>query len=647
MPRSRVEASSYRIRCAVWGGVVALFNVLPNHALPTHEVFGGEPVVEVGSLSSGNPDAGTHDASSLKGFDLEGRLHQFHQHPETKAVVCVFLSVDCPISNGSLPTLNRFASKYRRSGIDVYGVISDPLITRARAIEHKAEYRLRFPVLFDASGALQRRLSATHTPHAFVLDARQSVTYNGAIDNTYVKLGSRRRAATEHYVQEAIRAAIRGRAPAVAFSPPIGCRIEVPADDAPSLDVTYSRDIAPIVSAHCVQCHRPDQAAPFPLLTYKDVSRHALQIVEVTRSRFMPPWKPAPGFGHFRNEQRLTTQEIALLDEWATDGKAEGDPVDLPAPRTFPPGWRLGTPDLILDMTDEFRVPADGPDIHQYYVLPSRLRDNRLVNAIEFQPGTPSVTHHAAFFLDTNGQARRRDAADPESGYRGFGGPGFPHNGTLRSWLPGMSPRVLPRGTGRLIRRGSDIIVEVHYHSSGKVEQDHFKLGLHFAPRAAKQLVVELQVLNKRLRIPAGDRNHRHRAEYVLPVKTTLLDVVPHMHLLGKEMKVTAILPDGRIEKLIWIKEWDFNWQSQYTYVDPVVLPKGSRIVVDAWYDNSAENPLNPHSPPIDVYWGPESNDEMDICHFQCICDSVEELTTLVADHERFSFEQMKLQRQR
>lgn len=572
----------------------------------------------------------------LKGVDLDGRLRHFGERNKTKAIVVVFLSLECPISNSYVPILCQMSSKYRRRGVEFYGVISDPSVTRADASVHRLEYHVSFPVLFDGSGELRRGFSATHTPQAFVLNAHGSLRYQGAIDNQYVKLGTKQERATKHYLDDAIQSTLLGKRPSVVRSNPIGCHLEEAPHPSSNSHISYTRDIAPIIQANCTTCHRAGQSAPFPLLTYLDVAKRAKQIVEVTQSRYMPPWKPAPGFGHFRDEQRLTEHEMALIKAWTKDGRPKGDSADLPICIPQTNKWRLGPPDQILRMREVHHVPSSGPDVRQYFVIPSRLKEDRLITAIDFHPGAPKAIHHASFFLDTKHAARKLDEADPDPGYRGFGGPRITPQGTLQSWFPGRSPQKLPKGTGRLLPRGSDIVAEIHYVCTGKPEHDRSVIALYHAPKSARHLIEEIQVANKRINIPAGASRHHERASYTLPVDTILLDTTPHMHVLGREMKVTATLPDDSITPLIWIKEWDFNWQSQYAYAEPVRLPKGTRIDVDAWYDNSAQNPLNPNSPPQDVQWGADSTDEMLICHFQCTCKSRDRLVELIADYKRY-----------
>lgn len=569
----------------------------------------------------------------LKGVDLQGRVHHFGERNDSRLVVATFLATECPISNSYLPVLGQMAVKYRRRGVEFYGIISSPSVTRDQACSHRETYRIAFPVLFDTSGRLRRELNPTHTPQTILLDCSNHSLYRGAIDDKYVELGTKKEVASQNFLQDAIEAALAGTKISVAETRPIGCRMEDPPDRSKSGDVTFCRDIAPIIQTNCASCHRPGEAAPFSVLTYEEVAAHAQQIAEVTESRFMPPWKPEPGFGRFLDERWLTQYEIDMLRAWAKSGMPEGDPAELPPPVKFTTGWRLGEPDAVLEMGETFEIGATGPDVRQYFIIPTQLSENRLISALDFRPGAPQVVHHASFYLDSSGQGRRLDARDPEPGYRGFGGPGFLTGGTLRSWLPGMTPRQLPNGMGRLVPRGSDLVLEVHYQRTGKVEHDRSKVGLYFASRSARQMVEEIQLTDKLLEIPAGAKRHRVHVTYKLPAEVVLLDVAPHMHVLGKEVKATAVRPDGTVEPLIWIKDWDFDWQSQYAFAKPIRLPKGTRLNVDAWYDNSTSNPLNPNSPPKTVYWGEDSTDEMLICHFQFTCDSLRDLQTLANDY--------------
>lgn len=560
--------------------------------------------------------------------------------PECRGTAVIFLSTQCPISRSSIPVLKKLHTTYRKQGVPLYGVICSPGVTRAEALQHRTEFAIDFPIIFDTSGELRRLLQPTHAPQAFVISSKGRILYSGQIDDRFSDIGQRRDAARTHYLKEALQATIEGHKVPIPKTTPVGCRLEELPTPSNTTLVTYHRDIAPILSAQCAACHRDGEAAPFTLLSYDDACQHAAQIVEVTQSRFMPPWHPTPGFGHFQNERRLTDHQITLIQQWVAAGKPAGNPADEPPRATFTTGWQLGEPDLVLRMDQAFALSESGPDVHQHFVLATGIKRNRLVSAVEFRPGNPRVVHHACFYVDDTGSARKLDAEQAGFGYGGFVGPGFPNTGALRSWLPGMSPQRLPDGMGQPLAGESDLVLEIHYQRSGKPETDQSTVGIYFAPPTAKQAVAELQVMNKSLVIPAGEKRHRHIASYTLPQAATLLDAAPHLHLLGREMKATATKPDGTIVPLIWIENWDFNWQGQYLYVTPVSLPEGTRIDVEAWFDNSAENPLNPHSPPQTVTWGEQTQEEMAICHFRYVCNSPQELWRMNQHHAAYSQDQ-------
>lgn len=570
----------------------------------------------------------------LKGIDLDGRLHRIGDSPKTRAIVFVFISTQCPVSNGYIPRLNAIA-KRQGTETEFYGVISDSSVTRREACAHRKKFGIRFPILFDASGELSALLQPTHLPHAFVLSCKCEIAYSGMIDDWYAELGRKKVKTTKHYLEDAIESVTRDQVPKVSKTTPIGCLTETATPGKITHAVTFTRDIAPIVFANCTTCHRKGEAAPFPLVTYRDVARHGRQIAAVTKSRFMPPWKPMPNFGHFVGERRLSKREIALIAAWVKAGKPYGDAADLPPTPTFSTGWQLGKPDLILKMKQRYQLPAGGEDQFRQFVIPTGVAKTRLVAAVEFRPGNARVAHHASIFLDNSGTARKLDAAMPGYGYSRFGGVGFIPSGSLGNWLPGSTPLRLPKGTGRLMPARSDLVLQMHYQCTGKVEFDQSTIGIYFADSSARRVVSEFQVLNSQLKIPAGAKRYKQHAELRLPVGLTLFDAAPHMHLLGREMKVTARLPTGKKLPLIWIKDWDFNWQGQYMFRKPLRLPKGTRILVDAWLDNSSSNPLNPSSPPKTAYWGEQTDDEMPLCQFRFTTRSRRELLIMNQHYRR------------
>jgi mono/diheme cytochrome c family protein len=376
--------------------------------------------------------------------------------------------------------------------------------------------------------------------------------------------------------------------------------------------VTYHRDIAPILQANCQECHRPGGIGPFSLLTYADAREHAAAIRAMTAARIMPPWKAAPGFGEFADERRLSAEQIATVTRWLEAGTPEGDPKDAPPPRQWVEGWTLGNPDLVLDAGAAFSVPATGRDIYRDFVLPFYSEEERWISAVEVAPGSSEVVHHVVLYLDPEDQARAKDAADPGPGFTVFGADaGFSPALWLYGWAPGALARRLPEGSAWRIPPHTRIVMQVHYHPHGHAVKDRTQIGLYFAKGPVDKRVRASVVGSTDFVIPAGAARHPVSAELTLPMDITLLALWPHMHQIGKEMKLTATLPDGREEPLVWLPAWDFNWQLIYTLKKPLPLPWGTQISLQALYDNSAANPFNPNRPPRTVRFGPQTTDEM------------------------------------
>ena len=372
---------------------------------------------------------------------------------------------------------------------------------------------------------------------------------------------------------------------------------------------TFNQDIAPILYQNCATCHRPGEVAPFSLLTYQDAAKRASLIALVTEKRYMPPWKPEPGYGNFEHERRLTDRQIALLGDWAKAGAPEGEGPIPPAPQ-FASGWQGGEPDAVLTFPEQFRIAGDGRDTFQCFVLPTNFDKDVYIGAAEFRPGNARIVHHALVFLDPSGQARQMAKANGGSSYPCFGGARVAGGGLILGWAPGAAPLPVEPGISRVIPKGTDIVVQVHYHPSGKAEVDQSSLGLRLSSPPTKGVAMMI-VLNQRLYIPAGESNYVVKASMVMPQDGELWGITPHAHYLGKEMKVNARLPDGTVKPLIWIKDWDFNWQGQYRYKEPILLPKDTRIEMEYSYDNSTANPQNPSNPPVAVRWGEQTTDEM------------------------------------
>ena len=582
-------------------------------------------------------------------MDLNGTIHSLEQNDSRRVRAFVFVSTECPVSNGYIKTLNELHTKIAKSGkaAEFFGVVSDPTVTRTQAAKHFAEYKAELPILFDASGLLAQALKPSHVPEAFVLDRDNKLVYRGAIDNSWEAIGRRRPKAEKEFLADAITLASSGKSVVVAETKPVGCLFEMPPKGDEKAKVTYSRDIAPIIQTRCLNCHREGQVAPFALADYDQTAKRAKQIVSVTQDRIMPPWIPSPGHEKFVAERWLTDRELELFKTWTETGRAKGDDADLPPAPKFAQGWQLGQPDLIVKMAEPFTVPADGPDLLQNFVIPIEIAEDRLVAAIEFHPSNKRVAHHSVLFLDVSGAARKLDKATPEPGYANFGGPGFLPSGALGGWSVGNTPRPLPNGMGRYLKKGSDLVVQMHYHPTGKQETDQSEIGLYFVKKPVAEslkepakLVGSIWMANYEMDIAAGEKDYRRSTTYTLPKDVIMVGVVPHMHLLGKAMKVTATLPDKTVKTLIDIKNWNYNWQDEYYYERPFKLPAGTRLDVEAVFDNSADNPSNPSSPPKRVTWGDGTKDEMLFCFFLLSSEKTEDLIHVVFDNLKHDTQQ-------
>ena len=376
--------------------------------------------------------------------------------------------------------------------------------------------------------------------------------------------------------------------------------------------VTYTKDVAPILFAHCVVCHRPDAIGPFSLMAYDDARQRADLIAAVTAQRAMPPWKPVPGYGRFQGERRLADAEIEVLGRWASTGAVEGERADLPATPVFADDWQLGEPDLVVTIDPVYTVPAGTTNIYRNFAVPVPLTERRWVRAVELRPGSAGVIHHARIMLDSTGRARQLDAADVEPGYDGLmlDHAMFPP-GHVLSWTAGKRPTVVADSLAWPLETDTDLVLQLHLLTGAEPAAVQASVGLYFAESPPTLTPVAVLLNSKAIDIPAGEASHVVQDGYRLPVAVDLLAVYPHMHYLGKQVESVATLPDGSERRLLRIDDWDFDWQDEYRYVEPVHLPEGTMISARFVFDNSAGNPRNPHNPPEPVRFGPQATDEM------------------------------------
>ena len=384
---------------------------------------------------------------------------------------------------------------------------------------------------------------------------------------------------------------------------------------APERSVTFTEEIAPIVFKHCAPCHRPGEAAPFPLLSYDDVKKRSRLIAKVTSEHVMPPWHADESDFVFQDDLRLKPDQIESFRKWFDQGAVEGPASKLPPAPKFSQGWQLGEPDLIVSMSQPFDVPAEGRDIYHSFVIPLDLPEDKWVRGIEFRPSAPSVVHHSLFFYDTTGKAGQMSGRGGAPGFRFLGGDGL-GAGSLGGWALGGIPKFLPDGLAFRLPKGASLLLSTHFHPSGKAEQERSTVGIYFAADPPRDSFTGIQLppafgALSGVDIPAGAAQYTVKDSFELPIDVEAFGVSGHAHYLGRQMKLTATPPGGPVQNLVWIKNWEFSWQENYAYRDFVKLPKGTRLDVTITWDNSTNNLNNPSHPPKRVRWGPQSEDEM------------------------------------
>ena len=383
----------------------------------------------------------------------------------------------------------------------------------------------------------------------------------------------------------------------------VGLSSAARAADAP---VTFTKDVAPILYKSCVECHRPTMFAPMSLVTFDDARPWARSIKQRVVSRTMPPWGADPAHGSFKNDPRLSQVEIDTIAKWVDDGAPKGDDKDLPPVPQLAEGWTIGKPDAVFTMEEEYKIPASGTIPYLYFRVPTRLTEDKWIQAIEIKPGARSHVHHVLAYTQPAGQT-------PNPG----GALGPTNIGGVTPNKPGL---VFEPGVARLFRGNSDIVLQMHYTTNGTEATDRTTVAVIYAKEPPTKLAAGGMALNPRFVIPANDGNAEVRATQTLTKDTLVTAYTPHMHVRGKDMTYIAHYPDGTSETLLSVPKYDFNWQITYQLAQPKLLPKGTKVEVIAHFDNSTANKFNP-DPSKDVRWGDQTWEEMMIGFYSTVVD--------------------------
>ena len=380
---------------------------------------------------------------------------------------------------------------------------------------------------------------------------------------------------------------------------------------------TFSKDVAPIVFKNCAGCHRPGESAPMSLLTYADARPWARAMSRRVAEGSMPPWHADAESGTFENERRLSADEKAVMTRWADAGAPEGNPKDLPAAPTFADGWSIGTPDAVFQMAEDYAVPASGTIQYQYFTIPTNFTETKWVQAIEVRPGNRALVHHVLVYYPAPASTDNALSRVLDTGLGGRGGAAGGGRGGLgnvrrliATYAPGTAPQVFRTGTAMRLPPGGTLMLQMHYTSNGTAGTDRSKVGMIFAKEPPAAEIEASQFINTLFTIPAGAADHRVDASVGFAQDAVLWGIFPHTHVRGKRWSYTLALPDGTMKPLLSVPKYDFNWQTYYMFKEPLEIPKGSRILSSAWYDNSPANRSNP-DPTKAVRWGDQTWEEM------------------------------------
>jgi len=541
--------------------------------------------------------------ASFTAQDYRGREYTLDEFQEKKLVVVAFLGVECPLARLYSSRLQQLATEYADRGVAVIGIDSNRQDAPTEMASFVRRHEIEFPFLVDGGCKLADQFGATRTPEVFVLDESRVIRYRGRIDDQY-QPGVVRDKADHQELRTSLDELLEGKSVTVASTQAIGCLIGRPREPNEKSKVTWSNQVSRIFQNRCQECHREGDIGPFALMDYTEAAGWGEMIAEVVRQKRMPPWHASPEVGHFSNDRTLTEDERKTILAWVEDGCPEGNPSDLPPPRTFTTGWQLSKePDQIFAMSDKpFPIPADADERgvkYQNFTIDPNFEEDKWIIGGEVQPGNRAVVHHIiVFVLPPGAQDRRQEIF-------------------LTAYVPGLRYRPRPDGAAKRIPKGSHLRFQVHYTPNGTPQEDISRVGFIYAdPDKVTHEIITTEAANVRLALKPNERNQEVSAKSSKAGREfTLLSMSPHMHLRGQAFRFELERPDGSRETLLDVPNYDFNWQTSYQLAEPMTIPAGSRMHCTALFDNSQQNLANP-DPSKTVFWGDQSWEEMMIGYF-------------------------------
>jgi len=534
--------------------------------------------------------------------DYRGKTHRLSDYADAELVVVAFLGTECPLVKLYGPRLTALAAEFESRGVTFLGINSNVQDNNTEIASYARVHEIPFPILKDPGNVVADQFAAVRTPEVFVLDGERNIRYWGRIDDQY-NVGIQRPEPTRNDLAIALEELLAGEAVSMPETDAPGCHIGRVTRPAPHGDVTYSNQIARLMQNQCVECHRPGEIAPFPLTNYDEVVGWSEMIREVVEEGRMPPWFANPEHGSFRNDRRMTDEDKQLIYRWVENGSPEGDPSELPEPRQFTVGWGIPEPDEVYYIDDEpFTVPAEGVVDYQYFTVDPGWTEDKWIQASEARPDNRAVVHHIIVFAIPPG-----------------GGGGFQNRSGIGGYAPGSPPSNYPAGMAMYVPAGSKLAFQMHYTPNGSVQHDRSYVGVKFAdPETVTHRVRGNMVGQIGFSIPPHAPNHQVTAKRRIRRDTVVISMLPHMHLRGKSFRFELEHPSGEREVLLDVPCYDFNWQLDYEFAEPKLLPKGSTLHCTAHYDNSEDNLANPN-PDEEVTFGEQTWEEMMFGFYQTV----------------------------
>ena len=541
--------------------------------------------------------------------EVDGSEGRLSDHTDAEALVIAMRQIGCPVSDRYSPRLARLEKEYTARGVPFLFVNADTYLSEEEVRQERETHGFRGPYVHDADERFVATLGADTTTCVFVLDASRTLRYRGAVDDQIAR-GTTLPEPTRHYLRDALESVLAHRPVAIAATTAPGCALGAAVPElASESEVTYHRDVARILQANCVECHREGGAAPFSLESYEDAFDRRRMMRVVVGERIMPPWLADDTGGPWLNDRRLSEADRGTLLTWVESGAPAGDPADAPVPLTWEEGWVIGEPDHVFRLDEEKLLPAEG--VIEWDPIPADavVPYDMWVKGLQVLPTDPEVVHHATVTFKppkdygrTTVDALMGNLLPWTKRYEGWQ--------FLFGYLPGKGPRSYADGVARFLPKGSQIRFDMHYTPKGVETRDRTQLGVILAEEEPVFAAQTRMIRNWKVKIPPHAKDVSFSETYVLPSDVLLRSVVPHMHYRGHIFHADLLRPDGTEEALIRIPEWNPDWQFSYVFRDPPFAPKGSKIRITGWFDNTAENPFNP-DPTQWVEDGPQIWDEM------------------------------------